>query len=247
MQKMQKCKQFIKKQGYYIALCLVLTLVVTSGDIQRSRKEHQEQQALANQEARVASQVVKNVPKPTLAPNLTAPTPTPAPAVTPALPAKGKEAASQQTTQVSQTPAPTPEPTPKPVQPPILPAKGEVLKPFSRELLYSETLKDWRAHLGIDYKGSATDPVYAAADGVVEKVYTDGAMGITIVIDHQNGFKTWYQNLSTDKMVKEGQTVRQGDTISGMGETAICEMADGPHLHYAVEKDGELCNPADFK
>ena len=56
-----------------------------------------------------------------------------------------------------------------------------------------------------------------------EDIYTDSLEGIVIVINHNNGFKSIYKNLSSDKMVKKGESVTEGQVISGVGETAIFE------------------------
>lgn len=129
----------------------------------------------------------------------------------------------------------------------IKPLDGEVIVAYTADtLIYSETMDDYRSHMGIDIKGQLTAPVKAVEDGVVERISTDGAMGITIVINHQNGIKTVYSNLSTDSMVKKDQKVTKGTVISGVGDTAQTEAALPPHLHFEVIKDGKNVNPLDL-
>ena len=57
---------------------------------------------------------------------------------------------------------------------------------------------------------------------------------------------TRYCNLSTDRMVEEGDVVEAGDVISGVGITALFESNDPPHLHLEVLKDGIPIDPAEF-
>ena len=114
------------------------------------------------------------------------------------------------------------------------------------KLLYSKTLGDWRTHSGIDIAGNTGDKVYAAYDGTVKDIYNDPKYGITIVLDHQNNFKTIYSNLLSDNVVSVGQKVKQGDVISGIGETAMFEVSDEPHLHFEVSDNDKLLNPAEF-
>lgn len=86
------------------------------------------------------------------------------------------------------------------------PVEGDVLLEFSMEdLVYSKTLKEWTTHSGMDIKGSLGAEVKAALGGTIEKVEEDPLMGIIITIDHGNGLKTRYANLSTKDMVEEGQ------------------------------------------
>lgn len=129
----------------------------------------------------------------------------------------------------------------------IMPVIGEMLNKFSgNELVYSETLKEYRTHKGIDIKSPILSQVKATSSGVVESVKKDGLMGITIVIDHQNGFKSVYSNLSTNEMVTKGDIVKQGDIISGVGDTALIETGLEGHLHFELIKDGIQVNPEEY-
>lgn len=126
----------------------------------------------------------------------------------------------------------------------LMPAEGEIIKPYSMEkLVFSNTLKEWTVHTGVDIKAGLGDEVKAAGDGTVESVVEDNLMGIIITIDHGKGLKTVYSGVSTDGMVTIGQEVKKGQVISGVGKTAIMEIADGPHLHFEVLLDGEPVDP----
>ena len=128
-----------------------------------------------------------------------------------------------------------------------MPVYGEILSSFSGdELVYSKTLKEYRIHKGIDIKSPLLSQVKAARSGVVESVKNDRLTGITIVIDHQDGFKSVYSNLSTDEMVSEGEKVRQGDIISGVGDTALIETGLEGHLHFELIKEGVQVNPEEY-
>jgi murein DD-endopeptidase MepM/ murein hydrolase activator NlpD len=126
----------------------------------------------------------------------------------------------------------------------IAPAEGNILKGYSgKGLVYSKTLDQYMVHKGIDIGGRLDAQVKAVADGTVTKVFTDDTMGITIVIDHGNDISTVYSNLSTDSMVETGDTVKQGQVISGIGDTALFECSDEAHLHFEVLKNGRNINP----
>ena len=95
-------------------------------------------------------------------------------------------------------------------------------------------------HTGIDIDGDYTSPIYAAADGVVEKAgWNSGGYGLMILIDHQNGLKTRYGH-SSKLFVKAGDVVKRGQVISMMGTTG---RSTGTHLHFEVYKDAKRTNP----
>lgn len=124
------------------------------------------------------------------------------------------------------------------------PVSGEVITPHTSDtLIYSKTLGDWRSHEGVDIKAQIGTDVLAADAGVIEDVYTDDSMGITIVIDHQNGLKTVYSNLSNASLVQKGQSIARGGVISAVGDTAIFETGEVGHLHFEVVDSGKKVDP----
>lgn len=109
--------------------------------------------------------------------------------------------------------------------------------------VFSETMNDWRVHQGIDYKTEGPVQVVAAADGIVEQVYTCELMGLTVEIRHADDTISVYQSLSGEAEVIAGQEVRQGDVIGKTGSSADCEVLEGDHLHFALIRDGVYLNP----
>ena len=127
------------------------------------------------------------------------------------------------------------------------PLQGEVVAAFSvDQLLYNETLDDWRAHDGVDIAAAAGDAVLAASAGTVLSVTDDPMMGTTVVIGHSDGYETTYANLQTDPLVEEGESVSAGQAIGAVGTTAAAESAQGAHLHFAVTREGEAVDPQAF-
>lgn len=94
-------------------------------------------------------------------------------------------------------------------------------------------------HRGLDLKGDKGDPVYAMADGVVVLSYTMFWEGNMVVIDHGNQVFSYYQHMDSRK-VSEGQKVKAGDVIGGVGATG---MVTGPHLHVAFSIRGVHVDP----
>ncbi len=126
----------------------------------------------------------------------------------------------------------------------LTPVFGTVCMDFSNgELLYSKTLDLWTTHEGMDIRAEEGSQVRAVMDGTVSEIVNDPQWGMTIVIDHGSGISTKYSNLSTLDMVTLGQKIKKGDVISGVGKTALYEIAEEPHLHFEVLKDGKNLDP----
>lgn len=122
---------------------------------------------------------------------------------------------------------------------------GEILREFAKDnLVYSDTLEEWITHLGLDIKAPKTTVVKAAESGTVESIKNDPRYGITVIIKHSNDYKTVYSNLLTAEFVKEGDEVALGQTVGTVGNSAAFEIADEPHLHFEIIKNGEKVDPS---
>ena len=124
------------------------------------------------------------------------------------------------------------------------PTEGEIICEFAKDnLVYSETLKEWITHTAIDIKADKTSVIKSAADGIVKSIVNDPRYGLTIVIEHDEGYETVYSNLLTAEFVVEGEEVSQGQTIGTAGTTAAFESEMECHLHFELLKDGEYLDP----
>lgn len=121
---------------------------------------------------------------------------------------------------------------------------NEIGMKFSNgQLLYSKTLDEWIMHNGIDIIAKLDSPVYASEEGKIIEISSNVEDGIKIIIEHKDGYKTVYSNLSTTKMVQEGQLVKKGETISKVGKSSNFEYNEKDHLHFEIYKDGDVINP----
>lgn len=124
------------------------------------------------------------------------------------------------------------------------PIDGDILKHYSIDkVIYSKTLELWKTHEGIDIKAVEGTYVKSIEKGTIEKVYEDSFYGITIVIDHGQGYKSSYSNLDKSTLVKEKQSVVKGQKIGKVGNTAIGEIKDESHIHFMLFKDGQNTDP----
>ena len=130
--------------------------------------------------------------------------------------------------------------------PMILPVSGEMGSGFSLTVpVFSPTMNDWRVHQGIDILTNGAVDVFAAADGVVDQIYTDEMLGRTVEILHADGTLSLYQSLSEEVDVMIGQEVLQGDRIGKTGLTADCESLEAYHLHFALIRSGVFLDPGE--
>src|SRR5439155_4098520 len=90
---------------------------------------------------------------------------------------------------------------------------------FSRSRLHP-ILREYRAHLGVDYKAPAGAPVVAVANGFVVEAGTNGGAGRMVHLRHANSFESEYLHLSSIA-VRRGARVRQGDLIGRVGATGL--------------------------
>jgi len=128
----------------------------------------------------------------------------------------------------------------------ILPVSGKVQKAYSKDqLLYSKTMGDWRTHHGIDFSAEVGTSVVAVADGTVLEVFYDKLTGITVTLQHEDGYLSRYANLTSLETVHQGQIIAQGEVIGQVGETALFEMDDPSHLHFELEIDGKTIDPVE--
>ncbi len=124
----------------------------------------------------------------------------------------------------------------------VLPLTNEVQKAFSNgELVYSETMQDWRVHNGTDFAGKAGAEVKAAANGTVKAIFEDTLWGHVVEIDHGFGILSRYCGVSA-RDVKVGDTVKAGDPI-GVLTAVPCEEADGTHLHLEILSSDKSLDP----
>ena len=126
----------------------------------------------------------------------------------------------------------------------IKPTDGEIIREFAKDnLIYSETLKEWITHTAVDIKADKTSVIKSSADGIIKSIVNDPRYGLTVIIEHDDGYETVYSNLLTAEFVVEGEEVSQGQTIGTAGNTASFESSMDCHLHFELLKDGEYLDP----
>ncbi|KUP21879.1 M23 family metallopeptidase [Paenibacillus sp. DMB5] len=134
------------------------------------------------------------------------------------------------------------------------PSEVQVVKPFYDEngteenhvaamVQYNDTFVP---NIGIDIarEDNKTFDVKAALSGEVTRVEEVAVFGKVVEITHPGNLKTVYQSLG-DVKVKQGDEVKQGDTLATAGRSEI-EKDLGNHVHFEVYEDGKVVNPSDL-
>lgn len=123
------------------------------------------------------------------------------------------------------------------------PCGDTVTKNFSGEdLIYSETMQDWRVHSGVDLSAKNGDAVSAIGAGTVKAILQDDLLGNVIEIEHDGGIVSRYCGLGDTLLVQEGDRVSSGQKI-GSVSTVPYELAERPHLHLEILKNGKAVDP----
>ena len=161
-------------------------------------------------------------------------------------PASSSEPASSAPVSSSEAPSSQPAEPTNTTPSYVYPAGTSVLKEFSGEaLVYSETMKDWRAHEAVDFELEKGAIVRAMTDGVVKSVYDDDLLGKVVEIDHGNNLVASYCGLGNTVSVRKGDEIKVGQQIGTIGDVP-CEIAESAHLHLILTQDGETIDAAKF-
>ncbi|MCL1884528.1 MAG: M23 family metallopeptidase [Defluviitaleaceae bacterium] len=251
-----------RKKGFFIALysCLgvvaILAVVVTLANTGQTVYEgeptvyvgaDQVERAQMDEEAWFRP---RQTPEPTPEPTPPAP-----PEPTPRPPREEPQAAP---------PDPPPEPPPEPPAPPpapvvetfepfteddrmVWPVYGEVIMPFSTTaLIFDPTMDRFSTNDNLRISAREGDPVRAGADGRVIDIGTDFWRGNYVTIDHGDGWTSTVGQLMENVLVSEGEIVRSGQVIGGIGQPSISASLNGTHLHLHVTRDDLPVNPYDL-
>jgi len=96
-------------------------------------------------------------------------------------------------------------------------------------------------HNGLDFDGDFGSPIYASDTGViVYSGWSDRGYGNLIVIDHDDGWQTFYAHLMDGTLLPCGTNVQKGQLIASMASTG---NSSGPHLHFELRLNGGAMNP----
>jgi len=113
--------------------------------------------------------------------------------------------------------------------PNILPVIGIISKKYSEE----------DTHYGTDFAANQGDPIFATASGSVIFAGSKDDLGLTIILDHGNGYQSSYSHLQRISVRKKA-IIKKGEVIGFVGSTG---NSTGPHLHYEITLQKQHLDP----
>jgi murein DD-endopeptidase MepM/ murein hydrolase activator NlpD len=98
-----------------------------------------------------------------------------------------------------------------------------------------------KMHTGVDWSAPNGTPIFAAGNGVIEKVGWEGGYGKYVRMKHNNGYETAYGHMTAyARGIEPGVKVRQGQVIGFVGSTGL---STGAHLHFEILVNGRFVDP----
>ena len=126
--------------------------------------------------------------------------------------------------------------------------KDEIVSWNQRLAQGTVTLQEYRTHLGIDIATAAGAEVCAVADGTVSQIWEDPLMGWCVALTHAGDCVTVYKNLAKDMAqdLAVNTEIKKGQLLGYVGDSAIMEIAEEPHLHMEMTVKGLQVDPLDY-
>ena len=118
------------------------------------------------------------------------------------------------------------------------PVQGSVSSGYGYRDIFGST----SFHRGIDIPAPQGTAVHAGQGGTVTFVGEQGSYGNLVIIDHGNGFQSYYAHNSVI-LVEKGDVVQKNDVISGVGSTG---RSTGNHCHFELHYKGQVIDPMDY-
>ena len=212
--------RFMEKQGFYVLLGICILVIILSGLYTMNLRQTLENPDLSEQQQQAIQSVGSSQGAQTL-----------------------REAQALIASQGAESAEPMTLPTLSPFSF-LQPVAGFVARPFSQEVpQYFAHSSTWQTHPALDLEADYGTVVSACAAGTVTGISDDSPLGLTVVVEHADGYESLYAGLSNAAYVRLGDAVAAGQTIGHLGNGVLFEADAKPHLHLEVRRDGELIDP----
>ena len=124
------------------------------------------------------------------------------------------------------------------------PILGDIVMEFSMDrTIFDVTLEQFRTSDSISIQAEAGDIVRSAAEGIVREITNTRINGVSVVVDHGNGWMTTYSQLDEDLFISEGDVLLEGQRIGVVAEPSIHRVLLGDHLGFTVKRNGVPHDP----
>lgn len=242
---MNHIKAFFKEKGLYL-FCLALVFAATAAgilalrsvvnnmsELTQLRKDALQEDSTWTQPDTTVNNPATDVPEPTAAPSAT-------PSVS-----SSSSGAQSESAAASAGPAATAAPSAQPAASSAIWQAEPVTEFSGEELVYNETLGDWRTHNGADYAAKAGDEVTPVCGGTVTAVTEDALWGTVVEITDQQEVLWRYCGL-TDAAVQPGEGVTTATTLGKVGSIPV-EGHTTAHIHLECLKEDTYQDPESMK
>lgn len=120
------------------------------------------------------------------------------------------------------------------------PVEGRILYRFGRDTLASGGVIRWN---GIGIGAPLNTPVRAVESGRVALVQRLSTYGLTVVVEHGNGYYSLYMQLQSAS-VEVGASVQKNQVVGTVGGS---NTDYGPHLHFEIRGENQIAlDPLDW-
>ena len=122
-----------------------------------------------------------------------------------------------------------------------------IYKGYSDTLLqWNDTLKQYEAHMALDFAAADGSSVLAVLDGTVTNVYSTYLNGTVVEVTHANNLKSVYGSLDSTTNFSVGDTVKKGDILGTISTSANAELDGGAHLHFELLENDKKIDPSAY-
>lgn len=212
--------RFMEKQGFYVVLGICVLVIVVSALYTFQMRQELENPALSEAQQQAVQSVGSSQGSQTL-----------------------REAQALIASKSADEGTPLTVPTVHPFTF-VQPVAGFVGRSFSAtEPQYFVQSSTWQIHAGLDLETDYGTVVSSCAAGTVTSLEQNPILGLTVTIQHSDGYESLYAGLSDASYVRAGDPVAAGQTIGHVGNGVLYEADGQPHLHLEVRKGGTLVDP----
>ena len=238
---MNHIKSFFREKGLYL-FCLALVFAATAAgilalrsvvnnmtELTQLRKDALQEDSTWDQPDTTVNNPASDVPEPTS---------------TPSAPPSGQGAssgASSAPAAASAAPSAAAAPSAPSAALPELWQAAPAAEFSGEELVYNETLGDWRTHNGADYACQLGEDVLAPVSGTVESLAPEGNWGVVAALRDAEG-RLWRIAALAEAAVQEGDAVTAGQKLGTAG-SITGESALDPHIHIEVLEEDKYLDP----
>ena len=237
---MNHIKTFFKEKGLALVFAataagiLALRSVVNNmSELTQLRKDALQEDSTWTQPDTTVNQPATDVPEPTTAPSA-------APSAS-----SSSSGAQSESAAASAGPAATAAPSAQPAASSAFWQAKPIAEFSGAELVYNETLGDWRTHNGVDYAAKAGEEVSPVCGGTVTAVTEDALWGTVVEITDEDELLWRYCGL-TDAAVRPGEGVTTATTLGKVGSIPA-ESKTAAHIHLECLKDDAYQDPESMK